>query len=155
MRPRPACRTQGLPPGNSSRAYLLLQIGMMTGTRLPQRRPARERAAPCPTEKRASGRSAVGRGRYGRSTCGSGGEQRGLAVEGVDRVEGRPGGEERFATDRSPDVDGARGHDDDDRVVEVVVIPVPGEPRGIGGVRIRNRREPDEGRNEDRDDGPA
>ena len=75
-------------------------------------------------------------------------------IGGCSRVERCPGREERFAIDRSPDVDGPRGHDAEEGVVEVVVIPVPGEPRGIGSVRIRHWREPEEqGRNEERDDG--
>ena len=56
--------------------------------------------------------------------------------------------------DRNRDMDRAGAGDEDHGVVEIVVIPVPGEPREIGSVRIRDWREPEEqGRNEERDDG--
>ena len=46
--------------------------------------------------------------------------------------------------DGNRDMDRAGASDEDHGVVEIVVIPVPGDPRGVGGVGVGGRDDPDE-----------
>src|SRR5262249_25356085 len=46
-------------------------------------------------------------------------------------------------------LEGGRGRDRINHVVEIVVIPVPPDPGRVGGIRERRRREPDEQGNDD------
>jgi hypothetical protein len=66
------------------------------------------------------------------------------AIVGVPRHEMRHGHEERSGVDRNRDMDRTRAGDEDHGIVEIVVIPVPGDPRGIGRVGVGGWDDPDE-----------
>jgi len=71
----------------------------------------------------------------------------------LERRDAGHGHEGRSAEHGNCDIDRTRPTDEEDRGVEIVVIPVPGDPRGIGrGSGVRRRNDPDEeGRDEHRD----
>lgn len=85
----------------------------------------------------------------GRRTRRNGGGETGGRIDRFRRMDARHGYEEGRATGQGRDIERADAHDEDDGIVEIVVIPAARDPRGVGGIGVRRRREPDDERNDD------